>query len=310
MSTDGLSWGWIAQPALFATPAGVDSRDISLARQLMAANEQHVELARAAGCDTIWVEDHMGWAEKAHLECVTNMAWLAGRHPGLRYGTMVCGQAFRNPAYLAKLAVNMSLLTEGRFILGIGAGNNAAEHQAFGFPFPPPAERLDQTEEAIQIIRALWTESPASFRGRHYAIDRAYSSPLPDQPIPLMVGGGGERRTLRLVARYADWWCADVEPVHAFAHKARVLADHCAAVGRAASEIVRAQVVWLSVEDDSARATRWPDLHIVAGTPDEVSRELQAFRAAGVQHFQIRFMDYPNTAGFERFVARVLPNLT
>ncbi|MCA1645061.1 MAG: LLM class flavin-dependent oxidoreductase [Chloroflexi bacterium] len=202
------------------------------------------------------------------------------------------------------------MLTEGQFILGIGAGNNGAEHQAFGFTFPPAAERLDQTEEAIQVIRALWTQSPASFRGRHYSIDQAYSSPQPDGPIPLMIGGGGERRTLRLVAQYADWWCADIQPVEVFVHKARVLADHCASVGRDTAEIVRAQVVWISVEDNSANATRWPDLHVVAGTPDEVSRELQAFRAAGVQHFQVRFIDYPSTAGFERFVTHVLPRLT
>jgi alkanesulfonate monooxygenase SsuD/methylene tetrahydromethanopterin reductase-like flavin-dependent oxidoreductase (luciferase family) len=304
-----VSWGWILQPALFTTPDGVDPRSIDLARALIEANQQHVALASTAGCDTIWVEDHMGWADKAHLECFTNMAWLAGRNPGLRFGTMVCGQGFRNPAYLAKLAVNMHLLTGGRFILGIGAGNNAAEHLAFGYPFPPPGERLARTEEAIQVIRALWSESPATFHGRHYSIDQAYSSPLPDRPIPLMIGGGGERRTLRLVARYADWWCADVGPSQVFAHKARVLDEHCSVVGRRTDDIVRAQVIWLSIAEVSARAVRWPDLHIVAGTAAEVTRELQAFRHAGVQHFQVRFMDYPSTAGFERFVEQVLPRL-
>ena len=309
MSGAPLSFGWIMQPALFETPEGVDPRDSGLARELIAANERHVELARAAGFDTIWVEDHMGWGDKAHLECVTNLAWLAGRHSGLRYGTLVCGQAFRNPAYLAKLAVNLQLLTGGNFILGIGAGNNGAEHRAFGYPFPPAGERLDQTEEAIQVIRALWTESPATFRGRHYAVEGAYSSPLPDRPIPLLIGGGGERRTLRLVARYADWWCPDVGPVEAYARKRQVLADHCAAVGRDPAEIVHSQPAWISVEEDPARAVRWPSPYIVAGTSEEVTRELRAFRDAGVRHFQVRFLDYPSPAGFERFVARVLPAL-
>src|SRR5205823_7991584 len=94
----GLSLGWIMQPALFETPAGADPREARIARELIDANERHVELARSAGFDTIWVEDHMGWGEKAHLECFTNMAWLAGRHRGLRYGTMVRGQAVRHPA--------------------------------------------------------------------------------------------------------------------------------------------------------------------------------------------------------------------
>ncbi len=305
----GLSFGWIMQPALFATPPGVDPRDGVLARELIAANERHVELAREAGFDTIWAEDHLGWGDKAHLECFTNLAWLAGRHPGLRYGTMVCGQAFRNPALLAKMAVNLGLLTEGRFILGIGAGNQEGEHRAYGYPFPPAGERLAQTEEAIRIIRALWTESPATFHGRYYRIDHAYSSPLPDRPIPLMIGGGGEKVTLRLVAQYADWWCADIAPPAVFAHKARVLADHCAAVGRDPADIVHAQAAWISVEEDSARAVRWPGLHLVAGDPDEVGRELLAFRDAGVRHFQVRFLDYPSTAGFERFVRQVLPRL-
>ena len=303
------SFGWIMQPALFHAAEGVDPRDIGLARSMIAANEQHAELVRAAGFDTIWVEDHLGWNEKAHLECFTNMAWLAGRHPGLRYGTMVCGQAFRNPALLAKMATNMFLLTEGRFILGIGAGNNGREHQEYGYPFLPAGERLAQTEEAIRIIRALWTESPATFHGKYYAIDHAYSSPLPDGPIPLMIGGGGERRTLRLVAQYADWWCADIAPVEVFTHKARVLRDHCAAVGRDPATIVHAQVAWISIEEESAHAERWEHLHIVAGTPDEVTRELERFRDAGVQHFQIRFLDYPSPAGLERFITRVLPRL-
>lgn len=304
-----VSFGWVMQPALFSTPEGVDARDIRLARQMLAANDRHVELARAAGFDTIWVEDHMGWEEKAHLECFTTMAWLVGRHPGLRYGTMVCGQAFRNPAYLAKLAVNMHLLTEGRFILGIGAGNNGAEHHQYGYSFLPPGERVDQTEEAVRVVRALWTESPATFHGRYYRVDGAFCSPRPDRPIPLMIGGGGEKRTLRLVAREADWWCADLAPVEVVRHKASVLAAHCAAVGRDPAEIVHSLVTWISVEEDSARAVRWDHLHIVAGNPDEVTRELAAYRAAGIRHFQVRFMDYPSTAGFERFVTKVLPRL-
>ncbi len=304
-----VTFGWIMQPALFFTPEGTDPRDIRLAREMISANEEHVELAREAGFDTVWVEDHMGWQNKAHLECFTNMAWLAGRHPGLRYGTMVCGQAFRNPGYLAKLATNMHLLTGGRFVLGIGAGNNGAEHHAFGYPFPPPKERLVQTEEAIRIIRALWKESPATFRGEHYRVEEAYSSPLPDEPIPLMIGGGGEKKTLRLVARYADWWCNDVASPPVFERKKHVLAEHCEAVGRDPAEIVHSQVAWISVEEQADRIFRWDRLHVVAGSPEEVTREMLEFVEAGVEHFQIRFMDYPSPAGMERFVEKVVPRL-
>ncbi len=309
MTAGRISLGWIMQPALFETPEGTEPGNARLAREMIAANERHVEFAREAGFDTVWVEDHMGWGEKAHLECFTNMAWLAGRHPGLRYGTMVCGQAFRNPAYLAKLATNMHLLTGGSFVLGLGAGNNAVEHRQYGYPFLPAGERVAQTEEAIRIIRAMWTESPATFRGEHYAIEGALSSPLPDRPIPLMIGGGGEKKTLRLVAEYADWWCNDVARPQVFERKTRILDEHCAAVGRDPAEVVRSQVAWVSVEEDSADAVRWEKLHIVAGDPDEVTRELLRFREAGVEHFQVRFMDYPNPAGMRRFVDKVMPRL-
>jgi alkanesulfonate monooxygenase SsuD/methylene tetrahydromethanopterin reductase-like flavin-dependent oxidoreductase (luciferase family) len=304
-----VSYGWIAQPAHFHTPADVAPGDAALAHELIAANDAQVELARQAGFDTVWVEDHMGWGDKAHLECFTTMAWLAGRHPGLRYGTMVCGQAFRNPAYLAKLAVNMHLLTDGNFILGIGAGNNPTEHQQFGYPFLPAKERLAQTAEAIQIIRALWAGPDATVAGEHYAVTHAEVAPRPETPIPLMIGGGGEKRTLPLVAREADWWCADVGTVETFARKSAILDDQCRAIGRDPAEVVRSQVAWVSVEDDSRRAERWADLHIVAGDPDEVTRELLAFQDAGVQHVQIRFMDFPRIEGMERFVTKVLPRL-
>jgi alkanesulfonate monooxygenase SsuD/methylene tetrahydromethanopterin reductase-like flavin-dependent oxidoreductase (luciferase family) len=307
--TAEISFGWIVQPALFVTPPDRDPGDAVLARELIAANDRHVDLVRQAGFDTVWVEDHMGWGDKAHLECFSTMAWLAGRHPGPRYGTMVCGQAFRNPAYLAKIAVMMDLLTEGQFILGIGAGNNPAEHAQLGYPFPAARERLAQMEEAIQIIRALWAAPEASFSGEHYAIHDATLAPRPERPIPLMIGGGGERITLRLVAQYADWWCADVGPVDVFRRKAWILADHCRAIGRDPAEIVHSQVAWVSVEEESSRAVRWPDLHIVAGDPGEVTRELRAFQDAGVQHFQIRFMDFPSPAGLERFIEQVLPHL-
>jgi alkanesulfonate monooxygenase SsuD/methylene tetrahydromethanopterin reductase-like flavin-dependent oxidoreductase (luciferase family) len=304
------SFGWIMQPARFDTPPGLDPRDSSIARELIVENERHVALARAAGFDTVWVEDHMGWGEKAHLECFSHLAWLAGRHPELRYGTMVCGQAFRNPAYLGKLAVNLALLTGNRFILGIGAGNNGDEHRAYGYPFASAAQRVAQTEEAVRIIRALWTHSPATFHGKYYSIENAYSSPLPDEPVPLLIGGGGERLTLKLVAQHADWWCPDVGPVDVFARKAAILRDHCAAIGRDPRQIVHSQVVWINLNNASSHGAHFGDLHLVAGGPDDVTRELRAFRAAGVEHFQVRFMDFPSSSGMECFARDVLPRVT
>jgi alkanesulfonate monooxygenase SsuD/methylene tetrahydromethanopterin reductase-like flavin-dependent oxidoreductase (luciferase family) len=303
------SLGWIVQPALFDTPPGQAPGSWQLAEAILEADERHVPIALDAGFDTIWVEDHMGWGDKSHLECLTTLAWLAGRHAGPRWGTMVCGQAFRNPAYLAKVAVNLQLLTKGRFILGLGAGNNGAEHEAFGFPFPPAGHRVAEMDEAIRILRALWLGGPQAYRGRRYAIDGAVVAPAPEPAIPLMVGGGGERRTLRVVADLADWWCADVGTVEAFIHKSAVLDGHCRELGRDPATIVRSQVVWISVADPPAAGSRWPDVHVVAGSEDEVVAELLRFRRAGADHFQMRFMDFPATAGMERFASGVIPRL-
>lgn len=302
------SFGWIVQPALFDIPPGVAPGDWNLGRSILAADDDLAAVAIEGGFDTIWVEDHMDWMDKAHLECLTTLAWLAGRHPGVRYGTLVCGQGFRHPSYLAKVAVNCQLLTDGRFILGIGAGNNGGEHRGFGFPFPEPKERIAAMAEQIAIAKQLWTGNHVHHQGR-WAIEGGQLSPAPQPTIPVMVGGGGERYTLRVVAEQADWWCADIADVETFARKNAVLDEHCRAVGRDPSEIVRSQVAWVSVEDSSEKAVRWPDLHIVAGSPDEVARELEAFMDAGVEHFQVRFMDFPRRDGMERFVSRVLPRL-
>ncbi|MEA2622155.1 MAG: hypothetical protein QOH61_1065 [Chloroflexota bacterium] len=310
MAEAPVSVGWIVQPALFDIPQGVAPGSWELARSIAESDDELVSRAIEGGFDTIWVEDHMDWGDKAHLECLTTLAWLAGRHPGPRYGTMVCGQGFRHPSYLAKAGVNLQLLTEGRFILGIGAGNNGGEHRGFGFPFPGPAERIGRMGEQIQIMRQLWTGQRTHHQGASWTIDGAILAPAPQPQIPVMIGGGGERRTLRLVAEAADWWCADIGPLETFVHKSAVLDEHCRAVGRDPAEIVRTQVAWVSVEDDSEKVVRWPDLHIVAGSVDEVTRELEAFRDAGVDHFQIRFMDFPGSDGMDRFTSRVLPRLT
>lgn len=308
---DGVSVGWIMQPAFFTTPAGLSPHDERAAHALIDTNERHLTLARQGGFDTVWVEDHMAsWGDRAHLECFTNLAWLAGRHSGMRFGTMVCGVGFRNPAYLAKIAVNLHVLTRGRFVLGIGAGNHGPEHHSYGFPFPPAGQRLDAMEEAIAVMKALWRDIPATYRGSHYSVDEAVCAPLPSMPIPLMIGGGGEQRTLRLVAELADWWCHDLAPVDVFARKRDVLRAHCEALGRDPSTITRSQVAWVRLEDDDTRLVRGTDPYIVSGDADSVTRELDDYRRAGVDHFQIRFMDHPNDAGLEKFVSRVLPRLS
>ncbi len=276
------------------------------------------ERAERAGLYSFWVMDHffqleyLGPPDNKMLEGWSALAFAAGRTNRIKLGTLVTGVTYRHPGILVKTTTTLDVLSHGRAYFGIGAAWNEAEHKGLGVPFPPLKERFERLEETLQIALRMWAGDARPFEGKHYRLERPLNSPQAvQQPHPpILIGGSGERKTLRLVAQYADWWCADIEPVEVFRHKARVLAEHCAAVGRDPAEIVHSQMTWISVEDDSARATRWDHLHIVAGNPDEVTRELEAYRDAGVQHFQLRFMDYPSPAGLERFVGKVLPRLT
>src|SRR5207248_3229065 len=158
------------------------------------------------GFTTLWAEDHLQSGETAILESMTTLSYFAGEFPQFRVGTLVLCQAYRNPALLAKMAANLQLLSRGRFILGLGAGWKEDEYHAYGYPFPDTRTRLEQLEEAAIIMKAMWSSQPATFVGKHYSIRNAYCEPRPDPPLPLLIGGGGEERTLEIVARRADWW--------------------------------------------------------------------------------------------------------
>src|SRR5215469_5147655 len=183
--------------------------------------------------DSVWVDDHVMpkldgiSSDTPYLECLTTIAALATAHPGLKFGAGVLCQSYRNPALLAKMTANIQALTSGRFIFGIGAGWMEEEYRAYNFDFPHAAARVEQMEEAIQIVKRLWTEAPASFAGTYYQIENAYCMPRPDPVPPIMIGGGGEQKTLRAVARYADWWNLPGGTAPTYAHKLQVLRRHC-----------------------------------------------------------------------------------
>ena len=193
--------------------------------------------------------------------------------PGLRWGTLVLGQGYRNPALTAKMAATIQFLTGGRFILGLGAGDAEAEHHAYGYPFPAGRVRVEQLDEAATIIRALWQGGPATFTGAHYQIADAYCMPKPAPPPVLMIGGGGERRTLRVVATHADWWNADYYTPAEYARKLGVLHDHCHAIGRDPAAIVPTCYMGISLSRDESRLIRRRsmghrgEVHVVSGDP-------------------------------------------
>ena len=271
--------------------------------------------------DSVWVDDHlMPWAtwqpnDTPYLECLTTIAYFAAAYPTLQFGASVLGQSYRNPGLVAKMAANLQLLTGGRFLFGIGAGWMEPEYRAYNYDFPAPAVRLAQLEEAIQIVKRLWTDSPASFEGKHYRIDNAYSEPRPDPIPPLLIGGGGEQLTLRLVAKYADWWNLPGGTAENYAHKLDVLRGHCAAVGRDYDTILKtwsADAVAVAPTEAEARqiAAASPyNSNTIVGTPEQVARQLQVFVDLGVEYLIVRVLDFPATAGIELFVQDVMPRL-
>jgi len=267
-----------------------------------------------------WVADHfIPWAEfeadgTDTLECWSSIAYLAGAFPELMFGSIVLCQSYRNPALLAKMAATLQLLSGGRFIFGIGAGWKEDEYRAYGYDFPKTPVRIAQLGEVVQIVRRLWQESPASFQGEYYQIVNAYCEPRPQPPPPIMIGGGGERLTLRLVAQYADWWNLPGGSVENYAHKLDVLREHCRAVGRNYDEIVK---TWafdgVAIAETEGEAQRllsnspFTGDNQLAGTPDQVAAGLRRFGDLGVTHFMLRFVDFPNTAGVELFAEKVIP---
>lgn len=263
-----------------------------------------------------WVVDHFQFDDAPIMECFSLLSHSAGRTPGVRFGTLVNGQGFRNPALLAKIAASLQFLTGGKFVLGIGAGWKEDEFRSYGYPYPAVPVRIAQLDEAAQVIRALWTESPATFTGTHYSVVNAYCEPRPDPAPPLMIGGAGEQRTLRVVARHADWWNVDYISPGEYAHKLGVLKEHCHAVGRDFSTIVPTYYATVSLARDPNSAARTlplsyrGDLFLVQGDPEAVTRQLEEFAALGVRHVQLTFADFPSTEGLDLFLSEVLPRFS
>ncbi len=254
---------------------------------------------------TVWVEDHFQWGETGTLECLSTLSFLAGEFPALRFGTLVLGQSYRNPALTAKMAANLHYITGGRFILGLGAGWKKDEYDAYGYPYPSAKVRIAQMNEAIEITRALWEQAPATYKGEHYQIENAYSEPRPHKAIPLLIGGAGEQLVLRSVARYADWWNNNFCTPPEYAAKLQVLHKHCQAIGRDPSSIRLTYYGIVSLPEDPAQVMK-SQLHVIGPTPETVIEEFQQFIRLGVSHFMIRFSDLTS---LERFGQEVLPKL-
>ena len=273
-------------------------------------------LAEDVGFASVWYEDHFMWPDvpvgspAPQLECLTTLAALAGATTRIELGMLVLGAPYRNPALTAKMLTTLDVISHGRIIAGLGAGWHEREFAAYGWPFPTAAERLDRLEETVQIVDAMLRDSPASFAGRYHAIERALNDPPPiRQPRPpILIGGNGERRTLRLVARYADL-CNVYGGVEEVAHRFDVLRGHCAAVGRPYEAITRTINYWaLTADNDAeraAKAARFPRAAIE--TTEELIANLRRYEAVGTQYVIIKILDADRLTPLRQFAEIVMP---
>jgi F420-dependent oxidoreductase-like protein len=252
---------------------------------------QHAE---ATGWDGIWLADHFLPEEQALIpvhECWITMAALARDVPRVRLGTLVAGNTYRHPAVLANMVATLDNLADGRVVLGLGAGWQQNEHEAYGLDYGSVGSRLDRLEEACQIIKGLFSNEHFSFNGEHYQLQNAPLEPKPQQTkMPLMIGGGGEKRTLKITAQYADEWnvWGDVDILR---HKMGVLDQHCESVGRDPQEVERSAVALLFLSDNEKYLKRIREADIasptIIGNVNEVIEIVSKLKEIGVKELII-----------------------
>jgi F420-dependent oxidoreductase-like protein len=250
--------------------------------------------AEETGWDGVWYADHFmpnnQNTSPPVAEAWPTVAAAAALVPRLRIGTLVCGNTYRHPALLAKMAAQVDIISDGRFVLGIGAGWQENEHRAYGIPFYTVGERVSRLEESCQIIRELFRNERTQFQGRYYQIEDAPLSPKPVQrPLPLLVGGGGEKRTMRIAARYADEWNTWGTP-ETIRHKVSVLEQHCAKDGRSPIEIKKSAQATFFLDGAAERieaarnARRFP---VIAGNVDELRQTVAQYQDAGLDELVV-----------------------
>jgi F420-dependent oxidoreductase-like protein len=281
------------------------------------------------GFDTLWVNDHLlpsvGPPDAANLEGWTMLGAMAALTTNVRIGVMVASNTFRHPAILAKMATTVDHISGGRLILGIGSGYFVQEHQVYGIPLYTHTRRARQLEEALQVIRELWSEENASFTGTYYQLANAPFAPKPLQKPhpPIMIGGAGEKLILPLVAKYADLWNAGGLGIEALARKIAILNEHCGRIGRDGSDIEKTYLTPLYLRSNPAEVerllTQIPQVQtlnleqmraiILAGDVAAVQRQVQAYLDVGISHIIIalRRPGFYDREGLRLFAREVMP---
>ncbi|HET9920081.1 MAG TPA: LLM class F420-dependent oxidoreductase, partial [Ktedonobacteraceae bacterium] len=276
--------------------------------------------AENLGYRSLWLYDHFHTVpiitQDMLFECWTTTAMIARDTKRARIGQLVTCNSYRNPALLAKMASTVDVASHGRLELGIGAGWFQEEYLAYGYDYPGAKERLQRLGEALQVILAMWTQEEASFAGRYYHIQGAINQPKGVQKphIPILIGGGGEKVTLRLVAQYANA-CNIGGDIPTIKHKLAVLKQHCEAIGRDYNSIRRTTLIdYCSIaETEEAALAKFSPLErgdadlmngALVGTPETMRQRLAEYEEAGIQDLIVRFVDAPKSLDSLRLFAQ------
>jgi F420-dependent oxidoreductase-like protein len=256
-----------------------------------------------AGLDSVWLADHFMFPDQEHPErevpvfdCFVVLGAIAACTSRIRIGELVVGVPYRNPALLAKMLATLDVIAHGRTIVGLGAAWHEPEFVAYGWPFPSVRERMERLEEAVQIVDRMLSQRTATFKGKHYSVDGAYNDPLPVQkPRPaIMIGGSGEKATLRIAAQYGDFCNVSGDPERV-AHKFDVLRQHCERVGRPVDAVIRsADLSMLIAANERELATkkeRFGDQFNLMGTAEGVLEGIRRYAAVGAQYITFHMPD-------------------
>jgi F420-dependent oxidoreductase-like protein len=280
--------------------------------------------AERLGYDSIWLYDHVHTVPTPELEtvfeCWMSTAALARDTQRVRIGQMVTCNSYRNPALLAKMASTVDVMSHGRLIFGIGAGWYEHEYRAYGYPYPDGPTRLKQLSDALQVIHGMWSEDYATFEGQYFQVRGAINEPKGVQKPhpPIIIGGGGEKVTLKLVAKYADGCNFGGFDPEFYRHKFDVVRQHCETVGRNYDDILRTSEVFIYLTDHPEKveaeigglsAALQEDVRsrFLVARPAEIVEKLQALVDAGVQYFIVYLWNMAHLEPVQRFAAEVVP---
>ncbi|HVB23194.1 MAG TPA: LLM class flavin-dependent oxidoreductase [Ktedonobacteraceae bacterium] len=299
-----IQFGW-------SMPSGV--RDKSQQGIYVSRLQEGLELV-AGHFDSAWFVDHFQYEDAMLMEGWTALTYLSALQPQLKFGHAVLSQSFRNPALLAKMAATLQFMSGGRFILGIGAGWKEDEYRAYGYDFPAASIRIEELEETLQIIKALWREERATVKGKHYRVNEAWCEPKPEAVPPIMVGGS-KPRMLRLIAKYADWWNVSWTAIEDYRKQVVECERACAEVQRDPATLRRtwfggclcapteAEVEQLNKEMNLSAGKAF------VGTPAQILEQMQPFLDLGVNYFMLSSGGFPDLTTLDTLVHEVLPVL-